>query len=57
MSRMPNKSKGSTKYSDTDSGAGGANHGKSTGAMKTTSQRKDTVGQVSNKNPYPRGLS
>jgi hypothetical protein len=53
--RMPNK--GSTKYSDTDSGAGGANHGKSTGARKTTSQRKDTVGQVSNENRYPRGLS
>ncbi len=55
---MPNNSKkGSTKYSDTDSGSMGSNKGASTGLKKSSEMRADVTKQPSNKNPYPNGLA
>ena len=55
---MPNNSKkGSTKHSDTDSGAMGSNKGASTGLKKATDMRADVTKQPSNKNLYPNGLA
>ena len=55
--RLPNKSKGSGKYSDTDSGSMGSNKGASTGLKKSTEMRGDVTKQPSNKNLYPNGLA
>lgn len=56
--RMPNASKkGGMKYSDTDSGSMGSNHGSSTGLRQENKLRADTTKQPSNKNPYPDGMA
>lgn len=55
-SRMPNQSK-SGKYSDTDSGSMGSNHGASTGLRKEDKIRADTLRAPSNKNLFPNGLA
>lgn len=55
--RMPNKSAGSGKHSDTDSGSKGANHGSSTGLKKSNEMRPDCCKQPSNNNRYPNGLA
>ena len=56
-SRMPNKSSGGGKHSDTDSGSMGSNHGASTGLRKSNEMRSDTTKAPSNKNRYPNGLA
>jgi len=59
---MPNNSKkGSTQYSDTDSGKMGSNHG-STGSLKNAPAggspgKVGTMNKVNTKNMYPNGLA
>ena len=54
--RMPNESK-SGKYSDTDSGSMGSNHGATGGLKKSNEMRADVVKKPSTKNPYPDGMA
>ena len=54
--RMPN-AKGSTKHSDTDSGAMGSNHGATGGLKKSDEMRADVVKTPTTKNRYPHGLA
>ena len=56
MNRMPNKSV-STKFSDTDSGSMGSNHGSSTGLKKSNEMRSDVTKAPDNRNPYPNGMA
>lgn len=53
--RMPNKS--NAKYSDTDSGSRGANHGATGGLKKSNEMRSDVTKTPDTTNRYPRGLS
>lgn len=55
--RMPNKGAGGGRHSDTDSGAGGANHGATGGLKKENPQRADVTRTPSTTNRYPRGLA
>ena len=58
---MPNnssrKTRGSDKFSDTDSGKMGSNHGATGGLKKSSEMRADVVKTPTTDNRYPDGLA